>query len=334
MNERMGLKWSWAMIVFLGGFGCGAPGSWEGEAVAVAEEAIDVSKFRGWESVGSPRSFDTSPALLNVDGNMTHVEVYGRSTDGAFWYTSGDLAGVWSPWAYLGGPHASEPAVTMFGTGRRALVGLAWYGAIYINHTTSVGGQWLGWDPIPGGSDFVSAAAVAYRSPFLLVVARHENKLLYWSRNDVTNGLDNLRWSPWQAIPGTVESEPSIASNGSRLTVVTRRSGGGVWISSSENIGLSWSSWKQVSTKTFVGAPAISYTAAADVAQVTARASDNFIWIATVDPESAETSGFSKISGQTFASGPASVGKASGIAPFVVGSRRSDSTYRINVWEP
>jgi hypothetical protein len=129
---RTDLKWLLGVMALLGGAGCGAEGMAEGEPVAEAEELLDMSRFKGWKPVLPIGVFLGPPAVVNVDGNLNAVDIYGQGTDKAIWYArrTGPLT-PWVGWTRIPGAVESKPAATMFGT-NRALVATRDDGNVWI----------------------------------------------------------------------------------------------------------------------------------------------------------------------------------------------------------
>jgi sialidase-1 len=337
MSVRIDRMWCLGALALLGslaGIGCGAADVVEGEQVAESEENLDIGRFGGWQAVLPAGTFTSSPALLNIDGNLNAIEVYGKGQDNAVWYANrSSPTSAWTGWFTIGGVATSKPSVTMFRTDRRAVAVKGSDHRIWVNVTLGGTSGFQGFQAI-GADVFSTGPAVTYLSPYLFVVARKSNKKLYWTRNDVSAGLNSNNWSAWAEIPNFLsESEPSLTRDSVRIMVGARGIENGAWINGTSNFGDTWNTWRRVGQGVIRDAPAVAWHTSSAGIEVSGRGTDDFMWVATANAATGATTGWSQIPGQTFVGGPGVAANGSSAGRFGIVGRRSDGTLSLNLWE-
>jgi hypothetical protein len=338
-KARCAARWLASTIGLLcaaGSAACGATDAWQDEPVAEVEQDLDVTRFRGWEALAHPGVFLGGAAVLNVDGDLNHIEVYGQGTDGDIWYARRTQPSAgWEGWFDLGGPFVSKPSVTLFGANRTAVVALGDDDRTYIGTNDGPGTPFTPWKIIDTVTaiDPSGAPAIAYIAPYLFVVQRRTDRKLYWTRNDVSAGLNHARWSAWKKIEiGVVSSEPSITVANNRFVLAVRGSDDRIWINGTGDHGDTWGEWRSIGTRTFRDSPAISWHGGS--LEVAGRSLDDKVWIATANAATGATTGWNT-PGAVFLTAPpgAAANPSASTGRYAVVARRSDGKYFLNVWQ-
>jgi hypothetical protein len=322
--------WLLGLLALVGSVGCGAEGIAEDEPVDQAEQQLDMNRFKGWQALPTG-IFLGPPAVLNVDGNLNAVDVYGQGSDKAIWFARRTSATApWVGWGRLDKEMKSKPAATMFGS-NRAVVATGTDDNVWIRITEDGSTTFKAWERIPDG-EFVGAPAIAYMSPYLFVMARKSTGEFFWTRNDVSTGLDNGDWTAWLLLGCCASTELALTASSNRIIFAARAADNRIWFAGTGDVGESWLDPKAVGTKTFQGAPAVSWHNGA--VEVTGRDGDNLIWVASANGATGATDGWKQVpGGLVAASGPGTAANKSGTGRFAVATRRSDQTYAINFWE-
>jgi hypothetical protein len=182
------------------------------------------------------------PAVVVADGD-THLFLRGLNNEVL---TTHKLQGDWAAqWNELPGRgrDLSGPAAVIDG-GKRLRVFVRGADNL-IYGTVRQGGQWLGWNPVPGLSTEDRPAVLLDSDGSLLLLARGPQGKLHLSR-----GVgDGPTWSGWSALEAlgtpTLTGGPAAALDGKKnLTVLCRASDGVVW--RTVRVGSTWFEWKPV----------------------------------------------------------------------------------------
>lgn len=360
MKDHASTKWLFGLIALVGGAGCAAAGIEEDEPVVAAEERLDTSKLTGWNYVIREGIFRGGPAVLNVDGYMIETEVYGVGTDRCVWYAykGPSTTAPWQGWYKIPGDGAANgcgadysPAVTMFHAAgppgqkptRKALLASNGLGSHFIKVTENPASPFKPWERIPD-SGGVAAAAIAFAKPALFVVEWRVNGKYYWTRNDVSQGLNNSRWTAWQAVPyGVLDTFPTATSDGTRIFVGGRGNDGRIWFNHTEDLGDTWYGWRPIlapSGRTFpddnVWAPTMTIH---NTKLVVAAQAGSKIYFASADPITGVTAEWTSTQAGGSGEVPGGLGSGAitgaGLGRYAIAAKMSTgSNFKINYWDP
>jgi hypothetical protein len=157
-------------------------------------------------------------------------------------------------------------------------------GSIFLTLCSAQTGCNAGFHPIPGSQSVdADAPGITFAAPFLYLFARKsQDRMIYWTRNNIQNGYSVTNWETWKPIPaGTLQSSPAAVTSGGLVYVVARGDDNFPWLTRL-NANNTWSGWEQVALFASVGDPTIAQTDS-DHLHIFATVSDGTIRVVSRD---------------------------------------------------
>jgi len=189
-----------------------------------------------------------SPSALIV-GNRLYIAVRGADNKSIYFGRIDSIGNSSVVWQMLPGFTPSRPALATDGS-NIYLVVRGGDNRIYVNVYTIASGTWSGWKSLSSGSTVKGPAATYMGGKLHLVVIGADGKTIYYGQVDPSTL--SVTWAP---VSGSTDSEPSLATDGSRLYLVVKGYGtvGAVYVNVWSG---SWSGWERIPTGSTPSGPA------------------------------------------------------------------------------